>query len=119
MYEIGSTVSINASFRSNLINHPTGIDKFKIEGVVIKTPSYVEYDAVTIKTGNPDFPISIIPTKCIDGYIPVKNTSVQTHEVISGSNTYIVTVSGNKVNCSCVGFQFRRYCKHSDKFKSV
>lgn len=118
MYSIGSNVRIHARFRSNYLFSETGYDDVFIEGVVVKTPSYVEYDAVAVKTNNPDFSLSIIPLSKVVGYVPsaVKN-SVETHLITSGANTYTVTVDSGKVTCSCVGFQFRRYCKHSDQFK--
>ena len=119
MYNIGDQVSIKCKFRSNYLFSETGYDEATIEGTVIKTPSYVEYDAVTLKTDNPDLPISIIPLRSVEGYVPgIVISDVETHEVISGANTYIVTVKSGKVSCSCVGFQFRRYCKHSDQYKT-
>lgn len=119
MYNVGDQVSIKCKFRSNYLFSETGYDDFVVKGTVIKTPSYIDYDAVTVKTNNPDLPISIVPTRSIEGFVhsPIVN-NIETHEVISGANTYIVTVNSGKVYCSCVGFQFRRYCKHSDPYKT-
>lgn len=36
----------------------------------------------------------------------------------SSGNEYIVTATGDKVECNCVGFQFRHKCKHSDAIKA-
>jgi len=120
MYNVGDHVSLKCKFRSNYLFSETGYDEFVVEGTVIKTPAYINYDAVAIKPNNPDLPsISIVPLRAIEGYVPsVKPSNVETHEVISGANTYIVTVNSGKVSCSCVGFQFRRYCKHSDPYKT-
>lgn len=119
MYKIGDQVSLQVKFRSIFLYRKEDYDVSTIEGTVIKTPSYVDYDAVTVKTNNPDFPISIVPLRNVEGYVPSAITSdVETHEVVSGANTYVVTVKSGKVSCSCVGFQFRRYCKHSDPYKT-
>jgi hypothetical protein len=118
MYSIGSSASVHARFKSNNLFSVTGYDDVFIEGVVVKTPSYVSYDAVTLRTDNPDFPLSIIPLSKVVGYVPSSTKkTVETHLITSGANTYTVTVDSGKVACSCVGFQFRRYCKHSDQFK--
>lgn len=118
MYSIGSNASIHVRFKSNNLFSETGYDDAIIEGVVVKTPSYIEYDAVALRTDNPDLPLSIIPVSKIVGYVPTTTKkTIETHLVTSGANTYTVTVDSGKVTCSCVGFQFRRYCKHSDQFK--
>ena len=118
MYKVGDQVSLKCKFRSYYLFNETGFDEFTVEGTVIKTPSYIDYDAVTIKTNDPDLPISIVPLRTVEGYVPgTFPSTVVTHQVVSGANTYIVTVNSGKVSCSCVGFQFRRYCKHSDPYK--
>lgn len=117
MYQIGTHVKLNVRFRSNYLFSETGYDESIIEGTVVKTPSYIEYDAVAVKTDNPEFPFSVVPLRSVVGYVPSVDNSIETHEVVSGANTYLVTVKGGKVSCSCVGFQFRRYCKHSDPYK--
>ena len=118
MYRVGDQVSLKCKFPTNFLFSETGYDESVIEGVVVKTPSYVSYDAVALRTGNPDFPLSIVPLRFVDGYVPNTSPAMETHEVISGANTYVVTVKSGKVSCSCVGFQFRRYCKHSDPYKT-
>lgn len=120
MYKIGSLVKLTVRHRSNYLYSKTGYDEFFIEGTVVKTPSWVEYDAVAVNTGNKDFPLSIIALDKIVGFTPSRQIKeVETHQIVSGANTYTVTVDSGKVSCSCVGFQFRRYCKHSDPFKKV
>lgn len=118
MFKVGEQVSLKCKFRSNYLFSMTGFDEYVYDGIVVKTPSYVDYDAVTIKTDDPDMPMRIIPTRSIEGFVPsVTPSDTIVHEVVSGANTYMVTVSSGKVTCSCVGFQFRRYCKHSDPYK--
>lgn len=118
MYNIGSRVKLEVRGRSNLLTSKTGYEISIVEGTVVKTPSYVEYEAVAVRTGNPNFPLSIVKLSNIVGYVPAETKSLtETHSVVSGANTYTVTVESGKVSCSCVGFQFRRYCKHSNLFK--
>lgn len=118
MYKIGTRVKLEVRGRSNLLTSKTGYEVSTIEGTVVKTPSYVEYEAVAVKTGNPNFPLSIVKLSNIVGYVPAEGKQeVQTYSVVSGPNTYIVTVESGNVSCSCIGFQFRRYCKHSNPYK--
>jgi len=117
MFNVGDQVNLKVRFRSNLLFSKTGYEEHDFTGTVEKTPSYVSYDAVTVRTGNPEFPLSIIPLKSVVGYEQKEDKSVETFEITSGANTYTVSVKAGKVSCSCVGFQFRRYCKHSDPYK--
>lgn len=79
-------------------------------------------------------------TFCMTGdqYIAIRNialANVVTIEYINGSpvsnavrafriksktsgNEYIVTATGDKVECNCTGFQYRHKCKHSDAIKA-
>ena len=83
-------------------------------GVVVKTPSYVDYPAVALKTEDPDFPLRIIATRFIDGY----EEKEQDGEIRSwNTGKYIVTKANGYLSCTCVGFQYHRRCKHSDPYK--
>jgi len=88
----------------------------------------------------PNFKWDKADTFCMTGdeHIAIRNIAlpnVVTIEYISGSpvsnavrafrikskssgNEYIVTATGDKVECNCVGFQFRHKCKHSDAIKA-
>ena len=118
MYKIGEQVKITTRHRSNYLFSKTGYDERVVEGTVVKTPQWVEYDAVAIKTNNKDFPLSIVALDKIVGYdASVIPSTVKTYKVVSGANTYVVTVDGKSVSCNCVGFQFRRRCKHLEMYK--
>ena len=56
---------------------------------------------------------NVVTLEYISG-APVKNV-VRAFRIKSKSsgNEYIVTVTGSKVECNCVGFQFRHKCKHA------
>ena len=48
---------------------------------------------------------------------------IRAFKVKSGDKEYVVTYDGKKANCNCVGFMYRRKCKHSaavvEKLKRV
>ena len=115
MYKVNDPIDVTITRPSIVLG--VGMVTKRYSGVVVKLPHWVEYDAVAIRTGHVDFPISIIPTSWIVGVEKSLDTFMQVHEVVSGANTYTVTVRSGNVHCSCVGFQFRKYCKHSNPFK--
>jgi hypothetical protein len=52
----------------------------------------------------------------LDGTVAKKTISTDKTWTVKGSkgDSYIVTRQNNLIQCSCVGFQFRRKCKHID-----
>jgi hypothetical protein len=114
-YYPGQSVELKARFKSTYLFSETGYDEIVIKGTVVKTPSWVEYPAVAIQTGNPDIPLSIVAKRSIIGHNDTEGGIEEIRTWTVGK--YLVTRTGDKVSCSCVGFQFRRYCKHSDIHK--
>lgn len=106
-YEIGSKVEIRTIWNSYVIGYE-GPTVYTVKGTVVKTPSWVEYPALAVKTGVPDNPLSIIPLDRIEGYEDEGEGESRAYTV----GKYIVTVINDKPSCTCIGFQFRRYCKH-------
>ena len=90
------------------------------EGVEMPTPKWVDYPALTLSTGERQFPFRIIDR---DNIVSIDNAVVE-HKItaepvkktikVSGSkgSTYLVTINGKHKSCTCAGFQFRRSCKH-------
>jgi hypothetical protein len=61
-----------------------------------------------IKNGEPD-------SKYIVPSTPIAMATQPSNSVtVAGSNgaSYLVTLSGKTLTCSCSGFQFRRHCRH-------
>lgn len=113
-YAIGSSVEIEYKVRDYYLYAKEQYAIRTRKGIVAKTPSWVEYPAVAIRTSDPDFPLAIIPLSSIVGYQKEQdNNEYRAYTV----GKYLVTKVNKQVSCTCVGFQFRRYCKHSDQYK--
>lgn len=97
------------------------------EGELVAVPSWVEYDAIAMTTGESGkFRVRIIDKSNvvnIDGEtieIPVQASKVK-EILVKGSkgDTYVVTIEGKRYNCTCSGFQFRRSCRHIMEARSA
>lgn len=111
-YSVGQQVDVQFKTKSVFLYGDSEYELHSIKGTIVQTPSWVNYPAVAIKTGNPNFPLSIVHVENIIGGTAVK----QVDELRAYSEgKYIVTKVDGNVTCTCVGFQYRRYCKHSDK----
>lgn len=101
---------------------------FQIPSTVTYTGQRVESpkwspNSLCITTGDPSFPVRMIDAErviSINGVIapPIKNTSAVFSIKGSGNNRYTVTVNGDAIECNCMGFQYRRQCKHVNTVKS-
>jgi len=115
MYSIGQTITITTRHRSHYIYRTSDFTTNTYSGVVLPNPKWLEHqNHVTIKTD--DGMTRIIDLANVVGALKtVDSPETRTFEVVSKSkgSKYIVTAIGNRVNCSCTGFQFRRTCKHS------
>lgn len=98
-------------------------------GVVVKSASYDEPDSFRLATDNKYYPISVVSLESVvsieyaDGTEGAtedkKIVEVSAWEVPSSKNgSYTVTRSGNHYSCSCVGFQYRKSCKHVLQIKA-
>jgi hypothetical protein len=119
-FAIGSSVAITTKFKSNLLGQDFDIDTY--EGTVVPNPKWLDTDYVSVRTGNPEYPVSYIHKRFIVGHVfSAKRSAQRIFQVKSKSSgkTYSVVSADGQVSCDCVGFQFRAKCKHSDKVKSV
>jgi hypothetical protein len=84
-------------------------------------------DTIRVFTGNPAFPVSVIHLKHIthvecDGVeldledfkpsVGATPEPVKTNVYGSHGDKYTVTRIGDKLTCTCKGFQFRHNCRH-------
>jgi hypothetical protein len=87
-------------------------------GMIVPNPKWVTSDCVCLSTGNTQFPFRIIDRTLIIGMseyaMEAPDKQMETF-IIQGSKpgaTYTVTRNGSTWSCSCVGFGFRKDCKH-------
>lgn len=109
--------------RRHLYASYMNIPKFYLyAGVIVNNPTWVANDSICMTTEDPHYPMRIIPKKYIDGYEPIapekKIKKVKTWKFKgSKGDTYTVTRDSGRFECTCLGFQFRRSCKHVVKAK--
>lgn len=100
-------------------------EKWKLnqyEGAVIAPEKWMKPGEFSVVTGNPKFPISTINAKNVHAIVFLKGEAdkitaskdrvFKVHSKKSNKD-YIVTASGMKVTCNCIGFEYRKVCKHS------
>lgn len=118
MYSIGSSVEIRTRQRSYFIDRTSDYEYVTFSGKVLPLPSYCNYPAVALSTGDPSFPMRIIPLHTIEGYVEKEEEGeTRAYTVQSKDKTYLVTKVNGKMYCNCVGFQYHRRCRHSDIYK--
>ena len=94
-------------------------------GQIVPNPKWVTSDCICISTGDTAFPFRIIDKNRILGTREYQNKDAKPRSetfVVQGSKpgtTYTVTRSDDHWSCSCVGFGFRKDCKHVRECKDV
>lgn len=118
--KVGSQVVVTTKHK-NIILGGQPFKYTKIEGTVIQPTKWMGANEFMVATSDTMRPKSIINLSYVSDIKYIKGTHTQiasdtrTFKVSSKSSgkTYIVTCSEGKVSCTCTGFEFRRYCKHS------
>lgn len=100
-------------------------------GTVVKSASYDDPKSFRITTGDASYPIRVVDLSSVidlvysDGTkgtkIAQKKIEVSAWEVKSDSRkggSYTVTREGNHFSCDCLGFQFRKSCRHILQIKA-
>jgi hypothetical protein len=93
-------------------------------GQIVPNPKWVTSDCICLATGDIQFPFRIIDRTRILGMSEYAMKSVAPRSetfVVKGSKpgtTYTVTRNDSHWSCSCVGFGFRKDCKHVRECKS-
>jgi hypothetical protein len=96
---------------------------FEFEGEEIQV-KWLKPGELALSTGNPEFPFRVIQRNLIDtidgSVVKYTDSAVKTFTVKgSKGDHYTVTVGGNRVHCTCSGFQFRKTCKHVKETENV
>ena len=116
-YHIGTYVEIQCRVRNNFLFRTDDYNTVTIKGTVIRPPYKLESPAVCLRTDDENVPVRVIDSSIIVGSIAGAADKLSGEIRAYDTGEYIVTKLNGKVNCTCVGFQFRRYCKHSDRYK--
>lgn len=118
--KVGSRVLVTTKHKNVIL----GGDPYKFNqyrGTVIESAKWMNSHEFMLATDDPMRPKAVINSsyvsdvKYLTGSGSVVNSSTRTFKVSSKSSgkQYIVTVSSGKVHCTCTGFEYRKYCKHS------
>jgi len=89
-------------------------------GKILPNPKWISSDVICLSTGDTQFPFRIIDRERI---VSVNQAAVEFAPVVSQTETFIiagskpgstytVTRDGSHWSCTCVGFGFRKDCKH-------
>jgi hypothetical protein len=116
---VGDVVTIRVRDTRNPAVFATGVVRQfnEYSGKILPNPKWVAQDAITLSTGISEFPFRIIERERIIGLgeaAPVTAPRSDTF-IVQGSkpgSTYTVTRDGSHWSCTCVGFGFRKDCKH-------
>jgi len=89
-------------------------------GQILPNPKWIASDAICISTGDLQFPFRVIDRDRIVGLdislaLPRELKLNRATFIVNGSKpgtTYTVTRDDTQWSCTCVGFGFRKDCKH-------
>ena len=118
--QVGSKVRVTTRYKDIYIYARNPYREQVYEGEVVNPDKWMDTDSFKVFTGNPDLPYSVISASNVSDvkYITggagrAVKSDVKTFSVKgSKGEVYTVTQTGTRWSCSCVGFQFRRQCKH-------
>ena len=89
------------------------------EGDEVPAPGWAAKGTIALATGNPGFPVRLIDPDLIvsvnDEIIQESKSKLDIRTVVvegSKGQKYIVTITPTSKTCTCVGFGFRRNCRH-------
>ena len=113
-YAIGQDITISVRSADRLT--PKLINTYT--GKVLPNPRWVGPDCICLSTGQTQFPFRVIDLDRIIGS-GISNTTKQRSDtetrIVAGTkpgSSYTVTRNGSHWSCTCVGFGFRKDCKH-------
>lgn len=124
--KVGSQVLVTTKHKNVIL----GGDPYKYNqyrGTVIESAKWMNSYEFMLATNDPMRPKAIINASFVSGVEYLKgsgsvvNSSTRTFKVSSKSSgkDYIVTSSAGKIQCTCTGFEYRKYCKHSQAVSKI
>lgn len=106
---IGSKVRVKTQYTDSRI--------FTSEGIVV--PSiFKDPTTFAVQTGNPAHPVSEITLKYVksieilSGSMKALDSEFKAWKIKSKDKIYLVTRAKARYNCTCIGFQYNKKCKH-------
>jgi hypothetical protein len=117
---VGENVTIRVRDPRNAKVFASGVvtSYHEYSGKILPNPKWVGQDSICISTGLAHFPFRVIDReRILELGIPASASSAPRSEtfIVKGSKpgtTYTVTRDGSHWGCTCVGFGFRKDCKH-------
>jgi hypothetical protein len=116
---VGDVVTVRVRDARNPAVYVSGVVREfnEYSGEILPNPKWVSSDSICISTGESHFPFRIIDRERIVelGESVVAVSSRSETFIVQGSkpgSTYTVTRDGSHWSCTCVGFGFRKDCKH-------
>ena len=119
---VGSKIRVTVRTRESYLFADSEWRDTVFEGTVLPNDKWTRPNAFNM-TGNKDWRVREIGIDMVHDLEMLDGSAAATVDidsevksiVVQGSKpglTYTVTKVGNKVSCSCSGFQFRKTCKH-------
>ena len=122
---VGSVVRVTTKHIDSYLYAKNNFQYFTHEGTVIPSPSWVNNGFAM--TGNDHIKMRVISLDNIEKieYITGKGQKakamggIRVFKVKSKSkgSTYMVTLQNGKFSCDCMGFQYRKACRHASEVK--
>ena len=120
---VGSQVRVTTKFKNHVLFRPDKYTLTTYVGTVGSSHKLLAPNSfVLVTANNPNFPKReinlgyVVELEYLDGSKVEKCDSTNQTWIVKGSkgDSYTVTKTDNRLNCTCTGFQFRRRCKHLD-----
>ena len=117
--EIGQFVELKTRRYSYLYKSEGWVEN-TLKGQIVPNPKWLDDDYISVLTDNPMHPISLVFKQNIVGLDMAKGRSASRLFRVKSKKTgkqYQVISRNGSVTCDCIGFQYRKACKHSSAVK--
>jgi len=116
----GAVVRVTTRFRNNYLYDKSEYRYNTYEGTVVPNEKF-DAPATFCMTGDARMPIrniamaNVMKLEVLKGSARkvASQSGVRVFRVKSDKNVYTVTMQASRFQCTCVGFQYRRHCRHT------
>jgi len=130
--QVGSNVTVITDWSDLYKGYARNVPKqITHTGTVVSSANYDDPNSFRMTTGDKKFPIRVVSLDHVVSLVyddgtkgdkrVVKKIEVTSWEIKSDSRkggTYTVTRNGNHFACTCVGYGFRKSCRHINQVKA-